>query len=268
MADIPQNKFEINRKESLEYYTFVAPAFEGIVHGFFTRRGGVSSSQFESLNLGGGLGDSSKNIIENRRRILHAIGRSEISVFDVWQVHSAQTLFTDKARNVGDEYQKADAIFTQNPAVTLLMRFADCVPILMYHPKKRIVGIIHAGWEGTLKRISSKAVEEACRRYFTMPNEWIAGIGPSIGPDHYQIGKKVEEIGKEIFPRDFESVFIYKDGNVYMNLWEANRNLLRKAGVEEIISMEVCTACDTGSWFSHRIENGKTGRFAGLIGLE
>lgn len=262
-----QNQFEITRKGSLEYYSFTAPEFDGIVHGFFTRRGGVSSSPVDSLNLGGGLGDSNANIIENRRRILNAVNRPENSVFDVWQIHSTDTIITEKARGVGEEYQKGDAIFTQNSAITLLMRFADCVPILMVHPGRRIIGIIHAGWQGTLKMICVNAVDLACNHYFTAPGDWIAGIGPSIGPDHYRIGQEVEDVGKKVFAQDFENVFLHKDGSIYMNLWEANRNLLRKAGVQEIYSMDICTACDTSSWFSHRAENGKTGRFAGLIGL-
>ena len=264
-----KSHFENKTYDLLEYYSFIALEFKGAVNGFFTRRGGVSAAPMESLNLGGGLGDTRGNIIENKRRILSALKRSEKSVFDVWQIHSANTVFADRPRNVEDDYQQADAIFTENPAVTLLMRFADCVPILLFHPgEKKIVGIVHAGWKGTLNRICEKSVEQACKHYATEPNEWVAGIGPSIGPDHFEVGREIKEIGEKVFSQNNDDIFKLREGKIYMNLWEANRSLLRKAGVKTIYSMEICTACDTGSWFSHRAENGKTGRFAGLIGLE
>lgn len=264
----PKNSYTIKTVEKLSYYIFNAADFNGTVNGFFSRRGGVSSKPLESLNLGGGIGDTRENIIENRRRILTTLGRSEDSIFDVWQVHSTKTIFTKRARGINEDYHQADAIFTNNPEVTLLMRFADCVPVLLYHPVKRIVGILHAGWKGTLNRICLSSIKHACRHFSTIPEEWIAGIGPSIGPDHYQVGTEIVELANKVFGDEVRDVISQRDGQSYLNLWEANRYFLKKAGVKVIYSMDVCTACDTGTWYSHRAENGKTGRFAGVIGLE
>lgn len=262
------NQTEFVDSGELKYLRFVDPKLQGIKHGFFTRLGGVSKSPFNSLNLGSGLGDLSENIIENKRRLFCSIGRSMESMFDVWQVHSSDVVFTDLPRSLSNEHQKADAIFTQNPEVTLLMRFADCVPVLIYHPGKRVVGIIHAGWKGTINKIVSKAIKLACDRYKLLPDEIIAAIGPSIGPDHYEVGSEVYKLGNDVFSESKAGVFKIIEDRIYMDLWEANRFLLIESGVNNVFLSGMCTACNTDLWFSHRAEKGLTGRFAAVISLE
>ncbi len=260
-------QYEINTNNSLQYFKFRASEFQGTAHGFFTRLGGVSPFPMKSLNLGGGLGDTRENILENQRRIFAAINMPVNSGYDVWQIHSTQVVFAERARRKDEEHLKADAIFTDNPEVTLLMRFADCVPILLYQPDLRIIGIVHAGWKGTVSRICSMAIDQACTHFKTQTGDWVAGIGPSIGPDHYEVGKDIRDLGRDAFREKLEEVFIQKEGRIFMNLWKANHYLLQKAGVKKIFTMDICTACDTNLWFSHRAEKGKTGRFAGVIAL-
>lgn len=254
-------------ENDIEYFSFQTPEFSGTVHGFFTRKGGVSEGKFQSLNLGGSIGDSPENVIENRRRVFAAVERDPKSLFDVWQVHGTEVTFADRPRNLAIPPMKSDAIFTNNPAVTLLMRFADCVPIIIYDRVKQVVGIVHAGWMGTVNQIADKAISEVRNRYGSAPGDIVAAIGPSIGPDHYFVGVDVYNQARAAFKDDQSGILTKENGKFVLNLWKANEHLLRKAGVQDIKQASICTACDTKRWFSHRAESGQTGRFAAVIGL-
>lgn len=251
----------------MEMFSFSDEIFHGSSHGFFTRKGGVSGGAFASLNLGGSIGDKPENVIENRRRIFHVIGRDPQTLFDVWQVHSDEIIFTDRAREINAPHFKADGIFTDKPNITILMRFADCVPIILYDPVKGVVGMVHAGWAGTVNQIAARAIREVSVRYGCKPHDIIAGIGPSIGPDHYIIGEDVYRKALPVFSDFKEEVLPQENGVLRFDLWRANENLLLREGVGQIMRADICTACDTERWFSHRAENGKTGRFAAVIAL-
>ncbi len=252
----------------LSYYKFAENDFEGTIHGFFTRCGGVSPEPWNSLNLATTVGDSRENVIENRKRIFESIARPEKSLFDVWQIHSTNVLCTDVSRNFAEPHQKADAIFTDRPQITLLMRFADCVPIILYDESRHVIGIVHAGWQGTVKNIVRQAVTEIERRYRVNPADLVAGIGPSIGPDHYAVGENVFLAAEEAFGKERESFFQHANGSLFFNLWQANGYLLEKSGVTKIHYSNICTACNLTEWYSHRAENGKTGRFGAVIALK
>ena len=257
-----------SNQEGLTWYQFdEINAFPFVTHGIFSRKGGVSSAPFETLNLGGNIGDDQQNIKENRSRIFRALNRPESSLFDVWQVHGTDVVSSVQPRPLTEPHRKADGILTDNPEVTLLMRFADCVPILLVDPERKAVGLVHAGWQGTVKNIAAKAVDAMTKTYGSLPSQLIAGIGPSIGPDHYIVRKDVYEIGKDTFKTEEESIFQVSGDQIHFNLWKANEYLLRTAGVVKILNSNLCTACDPSNWFSHRAEGGATGRFAGVIAL-
>ncbi|MDT8896847.1 peptidoglycan editing factor PgeF [Thermanaerothrix sp. 4228-RoL] len=254
------------RQNGLVYYQFdiFPPA---VVHGVFTRLGGVSPVPWASLNLGGNLGDTRENIIENRRRIFEVVNRKVETIFDVWQVHSDIVVCTDQPRPLDTPHSRADAILTQNPNVTLFMRFADCVPIFLYDPENNVVGLVHAGWKGTLAAVTYKAIEVMRTKYGSVPSNILAAIGPSIGPDHYVVGPEVIEGVKQTFQEDSEALLIQRNGRTYFDLWQANTLWLSKAGVAQVEIAGLCTACDTHHWYSHRGEAGRTGRFGALIAL-
>lgn len=242
---------------------------ESIVgHGFFGRKGGISPAPWASLNQGGGLGDSRENVIENRKRTFESFGRRVESLYDVWQVHSADIAMTDSPRPLDADHVKADAIITTNPEVTLFMRFADCVPILMYDPQKKIIATVHAGWQGTVKKIVEKTVSCLVEKFAVDPSSIVAGIGPSIGPCHYQVGEEVAANVKREFPEDYQFLIHEKQNGLYLDLWKTNELQLRNKGVKSVEVAEICTACDTDTWFSHRAEYGQTGRFAAALFLK
>ncbi len=258
---------KIVHKDELEVFQFESSPFQNIVHGIFSRKGGVSQSPWSSLNQGGTVGDLKEHVIENRRLAFEFLNRKVETLFDVWQVHSTTTICTNRHRESTEVHQKADAIFTNNPNVTLFMRFADCVPIMIYDPIQKVVGIIHAGWKGTVLNIVEEAIHQIGVTYGCKPINLIAAIGPSIGPDHYRVGEEVIEQVQQRFGSQYSELICEGDGHNYFDLWKANETLLNLCGVKLIERADLCTACDLEHWYSHRAEKGVTGRFGALIAL-
>lgn len=253
--------------DALKYYQFDLLTEAGLVQGIFTRNGGVSPTPWASLNLGGTVGDARMNVVENRYRMFNAINRKVESLFDVWQVHGTKIISSNTPRRLEAPHKEADAILTDCPEITLFMRFADCVPIFLYDPIHKAIGIVHAGWMGTVNRIVSLAVDAMVNRYGSDPKSILAGIGPSIGPDHYKIGDDVINQIKGTFSNEASDLLGMVDGAVHLNLWEANRILLERSGVRHIQIAGICTYCHTEDWYSHRAEHGKTGRFGAILAL-
>lgn len=252
----------------LKYFEFESFQSLDVVARIYTRHGGASPSPWFSLNQGGTVGDSRENVIENRKRIFADINRPVESIFDVWQVHGNQVIYSNAPRGLNAEHQKADAILTDEPGITLFMRFADCVPIFLYAPEKRVVSIVHAGWKGTVNGIVKDAIKAMRSQFEIDPMMIFAGIGPSIGPDHYQIGRDVEEQVRAAFESSANDLLITNDAGMYFNLWRANEIILRDAGVKKIEIAGVCTACNIQDWYSHRQERGMTGRFGAVAFLK
>lgn len=254
-------------EQGLRYYQF--PIFQDlpIFHAVLTRNGGYSQKPFSSLNFGGTVGDNPDDVLKNHQKTFEVLGFNYDSRFDVWQVHGTNILCTDAPREPNSGFQKADGILTKNPGITLFMRFADCVPILLADPIKGVIGIVHAGWQGTARQISRLAVEKMKENYNSDPSDILAGIGPSICPSCYQVGSEVLTAFFESFGDDAEGFFQNKKGQLYLDLWEANRFTLATSGVQDIEIAGICTAENLDDWFSHRAENGKTGRFGVLMSI-
>lgn len=256
-----------HEKNGIRYFSFdIFP--HAVKQAVFTRRGGVSPAPWDSLNVGGLVGDDIAHVRENRIRSFQTLGRTPASIFDVWLVHSTDVIYTDSPRNLELPPIQADAILTDRPEVTLYMRYADCVPLLFYDPVKCVVGIAHAGWMGTVRGMAKATIQKMQSQYACKPENILAAIGPSIGVDHYEIGPDVILKVKESFGADEERLLESRNGRVYLDLWMANYIQLQRAGVEKIEVSGVCTACHLEDWFSHRAEKGKTGRFGALIGMQ
>ena len=148
-----------------------------------------------------------------------------------------------------------------------MMRFADCVPVFLFDPVQRVIGLAHAGWVGTINKITNKTIHEMQHLFGSKPGDIFAAIGPSIGPDHYSVGDDIVQKATMSFGKQAESLFTQKDGKTYFNLWEANRVNLLQAGVIKIEVAEICTNCHLEDWYSHRGEYGKTGRFGAILGM-
>ncbi len=239
----------------------------GVYHAIFSRQGGVSPEPWKSLNLGGSVGDDPDRVRNNRENALACQDVNPVSVYDVYQVHSTEVVCTDKPLPKNEAHVKADAIITNQQKLTLLMRFADCVPIFLFDPILHVIGIAHAGWIGTVNKIASNTVAKMHLQYGCEPKNMIAAIGPSIGPDHYSVGSDVIEKVKANFPGSIDRLISYRNGKAYFDLWMANQVVLTEAGVKQIEVAGLCTQCNPDDWYSHRGEHGKTGRFGAIIGL-
>lgn len=255
--------------DGIRYLTFdLFP--EQVIHAIFTRSGGLSPDPWTSLNVGGTVGDETQRVRENRFRAFRALGRDPSSMFDVWQVHSADVVIASAPHGSVPREFKADGIITDNPQVTLFMRFADCTPILLYDPHRPAVGIVHAGWLGTVRRAASATVAAMRSAYGINPVDLLAAIGPSIGPDHYEVGPDVVEKVNHVFGVQAGSLLHQNNGpRPHFDLWAANRLDLEQAGLkpENIATAAICTACNPQDWYSHRQQKGKTGRFGALVAL-
>jgi hypothetical protein len=258
---------QVHQVGSIKYYQFSSFIDLGVYHAIFTRHGGVSPSPWKSLNFGASVGDDRNRVLFNKQSALKTIMIKTESVYDVHQVHSNEVIYTEKALQSTDPHIKADAIITNTPGITLMMRFADCVPIMLFDPDHRAIGIAHAGWIGTVNKIAEKIVKRMKERFSSDPNSLLAAIGPSIGPDHYVVGEDVVEIVKSNFVDAADQLLIHNQGKTYFDLWSANELILINSGVCKIEVAEICTQCRLEDWFSHRGEHGRTGRFGVVMGL-
>jgi YfiH family protein len=151
--------------------------------------------------------------------------------------------------------------------VNLMLRFADCLPIFLYDPKRRAIGLGHAGWRGTARGLGTHMVSAMVECLGIKPAETIACLGPAIGPCCYEVGPEVAESVKLSLSDWDGSLLPLGDNRFSLDLWEANRQQLSEAGIRQIETSRMCTACHTDEFFSHRAERGSTGRFAAVMGI-
>jgi YfiH family protein len=267
------------------------PAFLKIpwlVHGFSTRPGGVSDINGEKvLNLGAVEWDSRANVEENKRRFQSALGAKDLTLVSLHQIHSdvVRTFAAPPARQC-----KGDASATNSPGLLLAVRTADCAPVLVVDPNKRVVAAIHAGWRGTLQRIVTKAIGQLQMEFGCRPADLLAAIGPTIGGCCYEVGPEVASCFAAKFPNAAEFFDELRTGdepnplqwldmmppghqpppkNVRLDLPKANRLQLLEAGVPEknIFVSNLCTACRSDLLFSYRKERASSGRLMSVIGI-
>jgi YfiH family protein len=240
-----------------------------------TRHGGVSSGPYASLNLGLHVGDAEGDVLENRRRAAAALGADPGDFVFCIQAHGPNVqVVTAADRGRGaltqqDAIPGTDALVTAIPGVVLTVMVADCVPIVLYDPAAHVLACVHAGWRGTVARVSEAAVAAMCS-LGSAPENIIAGLGPAIPPDRYQVGDDVRQAaGAGLGERAARQV-IRPDGTGrwLFDLWTANRIVLGEAGLPAA-SMHVAqipTGSDPGLFFSDR-EARPCGRFAAMARL-
>jgi len=256
----------LHERNELRYYQFDIFS-KDVINAVFTRQGGVSPEPWHSLNLSISVGDEPERVAANRVRAFEALGRDPASIHDVWLVHGTDIIYADNPRPLSEPPHKADILFTDNPNVSLFMRFADCVPLLFHDPKKGVVGIAHAGWMGTVKGVAEASIKGMQARYGSDPADVVVGIGPSISVDQYEVGEEVAAQFREKYGADSDRTLQMRNGKIHLDLWMANVIQLQNMGVEQIQVSGLCTASHLDDWFSHRAEKGKTGRFGALLAL-
>lgn len=240
-----------------------------VPHAFSTRLGGRSPAPFDSLNLGNPNGcavqDDYERIWENYRLLQEAAGCEDRELCRVHQVHGHLAV-TIEAKRAADPSVKADALVTDDPARALSVRVADCVPVLMSGPGGRAVAAVHAGWRGVVAGVAPAALRTLCTRGDFRPEHVTVAIGPSIGFDAFEVGPEVLDAFAAKFGAD--GPFRRRpDKKGHVDLREAIRRQLVAAAVPEdrIDSTDRCTVTHRDEFFSHRRDDGITGRMAAVI---
>lgn len=232
----------------------------GLIAAESLRHGGVSSEPFHSLNLSYYTTDKKANVKKNRQLFFNDLGISEKQVAGSFQVHHSALLIVDEP----GQYDKFDALITNNVGIFLSISIADCTPVLIYDERKKVVGAAHAGWKGTSSTIASYTLRAMKGQFGSNPLDCMAYIGTCIDADCYEVDNDVARY----FPSRFK-LWDPDRSKFLINLKESNRVQLMQAGIPET-QIEVspyCTYKNNSDYFSHRKENGKTGRSLCLIGL-
>lgn len=255
---------ELKTFEQLRYYE---TSLE-VPHGIFTRHGGVSQTPFDTLNTGSTVGDTPEAVRENHARMYRALGVNGEMAVTVWQVHGRAVIHAKRPLKTRRWLAQADSMITNRPDMPLVMRFADCTPILFHDPVKKAIGMAHAGWRGTVQGVARATVEAMTAAFGSHPADIRTVIGPSISPNRFQVGEEVVEALRAYFGTVEGLVTRNTDDNTaYVDLWEANKRDLYQAGVHQVEVMGICTYDNTDEFYSHRAEKGKTGRFGAVMSL-
>jgi len=286
-----RNKPQLLRSEKLEKLGW-------LVHAFSTRLGGMSRVYGgNALNLGFTQQDSRAAVERNRSLFLKELVLKELGgkvksqpLVTLRQIHSDLIYRVDR---LPDEPLPGDGIVTDTSGLILAVQTADCLPVILADRKRRAVGVFHAGWRGTVKRIVEKAVGEMRKHFGSNPRDLVAAIGPGVQSCCYDVGEEVRtqfeaqfayasslfrevkesDPVREKYPLLFLTARAPGHGELpvklFLDLVEANRRQLLDAGVlaKNIDATAPCTACHTDLLFSHRAEKGLTGRLMAAAGI-
>ena len=252
-------------QSSVPLYTFASLRDPRIAHGVSTREGGVSVGPYASLNLGASVGDAESAVMENRARLATSLGYRPETLVTTPQVHGNDVLVVNQATAPTALSRRADILVTNRPGFLLMQRYADCVPILLWHADAGAVGVAHAGWRGTAINVAERAVRAVGELAGGDTSGAVAAIGPSIGPCCFEVGEEV--VAR--FPDADGAVSDGPRGRPHLDLWELNRRQLVATGIPDgaIEVARVCTRCNADTYFSHRALGYPAGRFGAAIGL-
>ncbi|MCS7069110.1 MAG: peptidoglycan editing factor PgeF [Meiothermus sp.] len=231
-----------------------------VPHGFTTRAGGVSPAPFDSLNLGLSTADDPANVQENRRRVLALFGNPPQA--GLCQIHGNLVHVVETAGE-----WKGDGLLTATPGLLLRVSVADCYPILLHDPVKGVVGALHAGWRGVVSGILPKALALMTSHWGSRPDDIRVAVGPGISGPHFQVGPEVLELFEQV-----ELAFARPDplhpGKYLLDLERAIRTQAQREGIRppHYWALGRCTYADP-AFFSHRRDQGQTGRMWALIML-
>jgi YfiH family protein len=262
------------QQQGIRLFPFASLEAVGGVRAYFTgRTGGVSTKWGDGLNWSVTIGDDPAAVKENRRRSLEPMGLQLDRAVIAGLVHGDRIVavageeppMPDGIRFVPD----CDGLITDKVGLALVVTAADCVPIVLYDPVRRAIGAVHAGWRGTVQGIAGKAVRAMAETYGCNPAEIIAEVGPSIGSCCYEVDEAVAGPVRAQFGPDADRFLRpgRAPGKFQLDLWEANRFDLERAGVGQAAVHGTCTSCGVAMLFSHRAERGAAGRGAAIIAM-
>lgn len=266
----------VKKVGNLEYLAF--PIFEkeaGMKHIFSTRLGGVSEGIFASMNVSYTRGDKKEAVDENFRRIAEVFGTNVERFVLSDQTHTTNVrVVTKKDCGKGivkpKDYTDVDGLITNEPGIVLATFYADCVPLYFYDPVKKVIGLAHSGWRGSVSRIGQVTIERMEKEYDCKREDILAAIGPSICQDCYEISEDVAEEFMQEFKGHEQEILLAKANKKYqLDLWKVNEIVFKEAGIkkEHIQVTDICTCCNPEYLFSHRTSQGKRGNLGAFMML-
>jgi len=255
---------------AVPYFTF--PIFDraGLRNGFSTKFGGVSEGFCAEMNLAA-LREPANIIQENYRRICGALDMPAERAVLSWQSHTTNVrVMTEEDAGKGPfferDYRDVDGMITDVPDLPLVTLYADCVPLYFYDPVRRCIGLSHAGWRGTVNRMAEATVRSMHLTFGSDPADILCAIGPSICGSCYEVSADVAEAFRSAFSADDTTRILRpnREDHFLLDLREANRLLMLDCGIrnDRIDVTDICTKCNPGILFSHRV----TGEKRGLLG--
>ncbi|HEY6100640.1 MAG TPA: peptidoglycan editing factor PgeF [Anaeromyxobacter sp.] len=234
-----------------------SPLLAGFRHGFTTRVGGRSDAPYDSLNLGGAVGDDPARVAGNWALLER---ETRLAFARVRQVHGARAV---RLEAPGPPSAEADVVVSRTPGLAACISVADCAPVLVADPETGAVAAAHAGWRGTLARAAAEAVRALAAEVAAPPWRLLASIGPAIGPCCYEVSPDLAaRFAAEIGPG-----VVRAGAAPRVDLWAANAAVLGAAGIApgRIEILRRCTSCERELFFSHRRDAGRTGRQVAFI---
>ena len=267
--------WKLKKGNGIAFYTIDHWLEAGVNIAFSTRLGGCSEGAFTSCNLGLHVGDEQDKVLTNREKFL------ENFQTELGQSVCCQQVHGDQVRRVDHQQQgrgaflyetslpECDGLITDEPSVTLLSFYADCLAIYFFDPQHRAVGFAHSGWKGTMNRIAEKTIATMQREFASQVKDLWVAIGPGIGPCCFEISPALADEVMVHFP-GFENILQAKSVKQYWDLSATNHQMLLRQGVnpDHISICSLCTACNPHQLFSYRRDNGKTGRMGALLSLK
>ncbi|HAQ39672.1 MAG TPA: peptidoglycan editing factor PgeF [Clostridiales bacterium] len=263
--------YKLNEKQDFEYITFpLFDKYDNLLNCFTTRKGGVSQGSFESMNIGFKTGDIAENVKRNIEIMAEKVGIDVADIVGTSQTHTNNIKYVSEEHKgrifSNSAFKEVDGIYTDRKNVALMSFHADCTPIFFYDPYKKVIGLAHAGWRGTLQNISGIMVRAFVKDFNSNPEDIITVIGPSLGQCCFEVDG---DVAKLFLAEDegFKNYMEIKGPKYHFNLWQINKYLLMKEGIrEENIEISgLCTKCHNDMFFSHRGQGGKRGLMAGIL---
>ncbi len=258
----------LKKTGNIQYITFDNLTKAGVVHGFPTILGGVSSDCYSSLNFGKTTGDDPEKVEQNYKILSQSLGFDRSSIISAKQTHTNNVEVVDK-NSIGQSFVDVDGFITNDVDITLMTYHADCIPVFIYDKKNKCGAMIHSGWKGTELNITTKAIQCMIKKYNTESQNLIVGIGPSICEKCFEVSEDVYKIFYNLGYKD-HITSLNKDKKAYINLRNIVRQQLLTAGVldENIEITKHCTMCESDLFYSHRRMGIKRGTHGAFMRLE
>lgn len=249
--------------KKFEKYPFIS-------HAFSTRFGGVSKNEFSSMNFYLAGSEQAENVEANYKIFCNALGYDRNKLVRSRQVHGdkIKMISSEDVKNGNLNFSGIDGFITDIPGVVLKTSHADCCPVYMFDPVRKVVGLAHAGWRGTVSKIAENLARNFTEKFGSKKENLICALGPCIGECCFEVG---EEVKNEFENLKLGIAFKQKEnGKFNIDIKETNKRILENFGVpsENIIKSDICSSCNKDWLFSHRATQGKRGNNAAFITIK